>query len=97
MILYPPAVPHGTLPRSGWAGPVVSIHCEPLSRADNPLNRAISYAQFSRNRSHTPALSRRRVFNESGELHIFDARPDAIDFGDLINHLRRVKLPCSVL
>jgi hypothetical protein len=26
--------------------------------------------------------SRRRVFNESGKLHIFDARPDAIDFGD---------------
>ena len=41
-------------------------------------------------------LGRRRVFNESGKLHIFDARPDAVDFGDPINHLRRVKLPCSV-
>ena len=41
-------------------------------------------------------LSRRRVFNESGKLHIFDARADAVDFGDPINHLRRVKLPCSV-
>src|SRR5262249_21230424 len=38
----------------------------------------------------------RRVFDEGSHFQVFDAWLDAVEFGDALNHLWRVKLPCRI-
>ena len=73
--------------------------------AFGPLDNGWCYGMSSRTTAQEvrqiPARSsvvspRRRVFNESSKLQIFDAWPGAIDFGDTIDHLRREEFEGSV-